>query len=106
MHSIVLDSLMHVLLSQSVYDLNVFKVNDDSSTCAAGDVCYFISLDCYLHVLEACNDWQLEVITWLGDGVKERSSSEVDANMTFLNDMETIEDYKDERQNDSGECTQ
>jgi hypothetical protein len=90
-HSVVLNSVVHECLPQSIHYLNLVKVYYHTSTSSTRNVRNFVSLDCDLNVLIACEERQLKVIARLAYGVQESSSSEIDADMPFLNHVKTVE---------------
>ena len=81
---------MYHILSQSIYDLYVIEIYDDTPTCATRNIRDLVSLDSYLHIFIACHNGKFEMITRLTDCIEKGSTSEVDADMTFLDNVKTI----------------
>ena len=83
---------MHILLPQSVDHFNMVEVDEYTSACAAGNVSDSICLDCHLHIFERSYDRQFEMVAWFSYRIKKRASSEINANMTFLHDVKTVQE--------------
>jgi hypothetical protein len=88
---------MNHILSQSIYDLYVVKIYDDTPACATRNIRYLVSLNCDLDVFIACHNGKFEMITRFTDCIEKGSTSEVDANMTFLDNVKTIQNDCKER---------
>ena len=63
--SVVLDCLMHHALFQSVDNLNVIKVYDDTASRPTGNIGHLVRLNCHLDDLIGCYHRQLHVVARL-----------------------------------------
>jgi len=82
-HRIVLDSLPSMLGRESVDNLNLVKFDHDTAFCSAGDVVYFVSLDCHLHFFVGGHEGGFDVPAWLGGALHNSTPRKVHTYMAF-----------------------